>query len=94
MKLKSIKQVHKERQKSEKFIKDFIIDNFDKYDANRNGKLSEEELRVFFGEIIKRKGLEKEYDAHNLAVRFISYIDIDGDEQLSMEEIYRYYKEK
>ena len=70
---------------SEKFIKKFVIENFDKYDENRNGKLSEEELRAFFDEIIKRKGLEKEFNAHDLAVRFVSLIDIDGDEQLSME---------
>ena len=70
---------------SEKFIKEFVVQNFDKYDADRNGKLSEEELRVFFGEIINRKGLAKEYDAHDLAVRFISLIDINGDEQLSMD---------
>ena len=71
-----------------------MTNNFDKYDTSGDGKLSLDEITQFFAEIIMRKGLEKQYDAKELAKKFISMIDMDGDQQLTREEIYNFYKEK
>ena len=89
MKLKPLKQIKEGRGLfSQKNLKSFIISNFDKYDESGDGKLSKEELRQFFSDIIKRKKLEKEHDADDLAHKFISLIDLNGDEHLTKEEIY------
>ena len=56
MKIKPLEQIKEGRGLiSEKNLKHFIIRNFDKYDASGDGKLSKEELRQFFSDIIKRK---------------------------------------
>ena len=59
MKIKKLQQVKQEKGLSEKYIKDLVTNNFDKYDTSGDGKLSLDEITQFFAEIIRRKGLEK-----------------------------------
>ena len=40
MKLKNIQQVKKEQELTEKSIKDFLFNTFEKYDMNGDGRLS------------------------------------------------------
>ena len=79
MKLKKLQQVKEEQALTEKSIKDFIFNTFEKYDVNGDGRLTREELASFFTQILSRKGLEKNHDPNDLAAKFISMIDVDGD---------------
>ena len=77
---------------SEFQLKDFVLESFGKYDTTNDGYLGKEELAIFFKDILERKGLQGQYDPKELAIKFIVMIDGNGDEKLSREEIYLFYK--
>lgn len=48
MKLKNFQKVKDEQALTEKSIKDFIFNTFEKYDVNGDGRLTQSELASFF----------------------------------------------
>ena len=78
---------------SEKELRDFVISNFDKYDTTGDGCLDKNELTEFFRDVLERKKGRSNIEPSELAMRFIHMVDLDGDEKLTREEIYKFYKE-
>ena len=94
MKVKDIRELRSsQRTSSESSLRDTFMSNFSKYDSSGDGYLGKDELTDFFAHIIERKH-QQEYDAKELALKFISMIDINGDGRISKEEIYQFYKDQ
>ena len=70
-----------------------VMTNFDKYDTSGDGALDKHELTLFFADILDRKKMRNQHNPEELALKFIHMIDLDGDEKLTREEIYKFYKE-
>ena len=78
---------------SEKELRDFVIANFDKYDTTGDGCLDENELTLFFKDVLNRKKGKYDLEPRDMARKFIFMVDLNGDEKLSREEIYKFYKD-
>ena len=81
---------------SEDDIKTLALKSFDKYDTSGDGCLDKEELTQFFEDILKRRrenGKKDTYSAEEMAENFINLVDLNGDEKLTREEIYEFYKQ-
>ena len=66
-------------------LRDYVLNNFSKYDTSGDGCLDKYELACFFSDVLERKKLKHAHDPEELAGRFIQMIDLDGDNKLTRE---------
>lgn len=93
LRLKSEKEINADKMMNENEVKRSFIEQFDKYDKDKNGLLDLDEVTKFFEDLLERRNEKDKRDARELAKQLIRMIDINNDGKVSREEIYLFYRE-
>ena len=78
----------KEKNMSEKELRDIVLSCFDKYDTSNYGTLDLNELTNFFQDVLERKNAQGKHDPKDLAHKLMCTVDVNGDGKISRQELY------